>query len=104
MKVLMIDGPWRGQVHDVPGNSRRFQYVDYGAVSDDLPASAPVGTYFVCKYMLAGRVLLLGTTQFEPSGQLADDVFWDLLASDAAKDVSQRVPAVWGTSGEGGQP
>lgn len=99
-KVLFIDGPWRGHVRDVV-DSRTVQFADYSnapsladVVADPSSVSFPVGTYWVHKYVIAGRVLLLGSTSFETPGKLADDVFWDLLASDKAREVAQVVEGV----------
>jgi hypothetical protein len=93
-KVLLIDGPMRGQIYETDERSHVIRYLDYGAVSDYLRESVPVGTYWVRRYVLAGRVLLLGTVEYS-APELTDDVFWELLASDLAKQaVASVVPAV----------
>jgi hypothetical protein len=87
VKVLMIDGPMRGQLFEA-GDARAVRCLDYGAVSDVMKEDVPVRTYHVHRYVLAGRVLLLGSTELLPSGEVANDVFWDLLASDMAREAS----------------
>lgn len=96
-KILFIDGPWRGHVRDDEG-SRVYSFIDWSstpaAVADVTRAELPVGTYFVHRYAIAGRLLLLGSTSYETPDRLADDVFWDLLASDKAREVAQAVERI----------
>ncbi len=96
-KVLFIDGSWYGHVRD-DVNGLAFQFADY---SNATPVSVPVGTYWVHRCAIAGRVLLLGSISYETPDNLADEVFWDLLASDKAREVAQVVEGV-AASREGG--
>lgn len=98
-KILFVDGPWRGHVRD-DVKCVAFQFADY---SNATPWSAPVGTYWVHKYVIAGRVLLLGSLSYETPDKLADDVFWDLLASDKAREVAQVVERASAAGAEGGR-
>ena len=87
MKVLLVDGPMRGQVVDSEG-ALAIRCLDYGAVSDVLQEEVPVRTYYVHRFALAGRTLLLGSLEHSPFGAPVEDMFWELLASDAAKQVA----------------
>ena len=105
-KILFIDGPWRGYVRDEVA-ARMLQFVDYSKVTPAVAGSSdavfPVGTYWVHKYVIGGRVLLLGSTSYGPPDKLADDVFWDLLASDKAREVAQVVERASAAGAEGGR-
>jgi hypothetical protein len=101
MKVLMIDGPMKGRVHE-DVDSRVIRCLDYGAIAPGTFADVPVRAYYVHKYVVAGRMLLLGSMDLVPGAALADDVFWEFLASDVARELAQPAQPA-GIGGEGGQ-
>lgn len=87
MKAVLIDGPFRGQVVDVPNS---YAYVIQMPVpAADGPDTAfgldrmQVATYHISRVRLFGELLLAGSVKYPPSDY---DVF-DLLASDLAKDA-----------------
>ena len=88
MKVLIIDGPARGQVFYTEG----IRFIAVGGI----PIGNVVGkaqeemysqtVYHVHKYVVAGRMLRLASVSALSEGISDDDVF-DLIISDKAKET-----------------
>jgi hypothetical protein len=99
-KMLLVDGPLHGQVKDVPDRMRYFD----AAVPPDVRAPAQFGavelevvTYHEHWFRLFGRRLRTGSVATTlPDGRagdlFAERVFWELLASDLAKDLASGGP------------
>lgn len=97
-KTLFIDGPWRGRMQDIGGTAvgyEKMPEIDLtaGWSSDQELPEPQTGVYYVHRFALFGRVVRIASVKVMPDPEAANDLFWDLLASDQAKEVLEyRVP------------
>jgi hypothetical protein len=85
-KVLLIDGPMRGQMFDGPGSAAIY----YQQPPQSLGEEPSEGAYRIGSYRLCGRKVLLGTIDPDSlTEQTLNDVFWTWLASEDALLVSE---------------
>ena len=82
MKVLVIDGPARGQIYDA--RSHRFLAVD--SSFDNLGDIKEV-VYHVHKFIIVGRMIRLASTS-AMSDEISDENVFELIMSDKAKEVA----------------
>jgi hypothetical protein len=80
-KVLLIDGPMRGQVHEWDGVAPLLY--------DQPGQPRGIGQYQLVRYALGGRVIRLGTVDRDSLTQRKfNEAFWAFLASDDALALS----------------
>jgi hypothetical protein len=80
-KVLLVDGPGRGEIVALPPV---VSWLAYSCGDDLTPATV---TYWMQRFAMCGRWIWVGSVS---GGAASEDDIWDLLASDKAKECAHE--------------
>jgi len=83
--TLFIDGPARGQIHDITGiRVVAYDVIDTGIHELDRPIDLHQMAYHVHQYKIFGKVIHIAS-RFSHAEDINMNAAYDLILSDAAK-------------------